>query len=134
MIARVEGVRLHFSTRYTSCPFLCTLGFIYFSPFLLGTSLNRPSVMAVQSSHTSSPVKCSSAERSTTFVTAVQMDPTVLSTECAREDRNTLTILSPTTQSIIMQKHSPEQSNYHNYMFIFNPKGLRRKSVCIKNN
>ena len=51
-------------------------------------SLNRPSVMAVLSSHMSSPVKCSSAERSTTFVTAVQMDLTVLSTECARENRN----------------------------------------------
>ena len=42
--------------------------------------------MAVPSSHTSSPVKCSSAERSTTFVTAVQMDLTVLFTECARGD------------------------------------------------
>ena len=44
--------------------------------------------MAVLSSHTSSPVKCSSAERSTTFVTAVQMDLTVLSTECAKENIN----------------------------------------------
>ena len=44
--------------------------------------------MAVPSLHTSSPVKCSSVERSTTFVTAVQMDLTVLSTECAKENRN----------------------------------------------
>ena len=74
---------------FIACPcMICDIVHTLVASFTFFSSLNRPSVMAVQSSHTSSPVKCSSAEKFTTFVTAVQMDPTVLSTECAREDRN----------------------------------------------
>ena len=49
-------------------------------------SLYRQSVKAVQSSHSSSPVKCTNVERSTTSVRAAPTDPAALFTEWAKGD------------------------------------------------